>query len=268
MTTQAELADLIVQISGDLPRRAAAHPPATPPSLHVSQLAAMIDHTLLKPEAGEAQIRQLCAEAREHQFASVCVNPTWVELCRQELFESDVKVCTVIGFPLGATLTVVKAYEAEQAIRAGAQEVDMVLNIGRLKSDQLLAVFADIQAVVAVAQPRSAVVKVILETALLTEDEIVAGCVVAMQAGADFVKTSTGFSSGGATGGDVHLMRLVVGQELGVKAAGGIRTAGDALEMIAAGATRIGASAGVQILRELSSGEALTAPETAPKDEY
>jgi deoxyribose-phosphate aldolase len=254
MPTQHELADLIGQTHADLPRRMAAHQPPTPAALTPPQLAAFIDHTLLKPDASETQIRTLCGEARQYGFASVCVNPTWVPLCAELLPGSGVKVCTVIGFPLGATLAEVKAYEAEAAIRQGAQEVDMVLNIGRLKSSQFVEVYEEIAAVVAVAHRQSSLVKVIIETALLSEDEKVAACVLAQQAGADFVKTSTGFSGGGATTGDVQRMRLVVGPQMGVKASGGVRTAADAVAMVAAGATRIGASAGVQIVQEATAG--------------
>ncbi|HIC89020.1 MAG TPA: deoxyribose-phosphate aldolase [Anaerolineae bacterium] len=215
-----------------------------------SDLARLIDHTLLKPDATADQIRRLCAEAREFLFASVCVNPTWVSLCAQELAGTSVGVCTVVGFPLGATLTAVKAYETEQVIAAGASEVDMVINIGALKSGDGHAVEDDIAAVVNVAHTRSAIVKVIIETALLSDREKVKACSLAKAAGADFVKTSTGFGPGGATEADVALMRRVVGPEMGVKAAGGIRTAAQARAMIAAGATRIGASAGVKIVQE------------------
>jgi deoxyribose-phosphate aldolase len=271
MPTQHELVDLIGQTYDDLPRRLAAHRPVAPTELTADQLAALIDHTLLKPDAGETQIRTLCAEARQYGFASVCVNPTWVPLCAESLPGSGVKVCTVIGFPLGATLTEVKAYEAERAIRLGAQEVDMVINLGQLKGSRFVEVHEDIAAVVAVAHRQSARVKVILETALLTEDEKVAACVLAHHAGADFVKTSTGFGGGGATTTDVHRMRLVVGPQMGVKASGGVRTAADALAMVHAGATRIGASAGVQIVQEASAGAvslAAAAATVATKESY
>jgi len=213
----------------------------------------MIDHTLLKPEATEEQIRRLCAEAREYNFAAVCVNPTWVRLCAEELSDSPVKVCSVIGFPLGATTPEVKAYEAEQVIADGAQEVDMVINIGALKSKDYQLVERDIAAVVQVAHAHDAIVKVIIETGLLTEEEKIKACELAKAAGADYVKTSTGFGPGGATVDDVRLMRRVVGPEMGVKAAGGIRTAEVAREMIAAGATRLGASAGVKIVRQAAT---------------
>ncbi len=216
-------------------------------------LARYIDHTLLKPEATEAQIRRVCEEALEYHFASVCVNPTWVPLVRDMLAGSDVAVCTVVGFPLGATLPEVKAFETETSIRLGAREVDMVINVGRLKSGQDEYVRKDIEAVVSVAHEHGAIVKVIIEAALLTQEEKVRACTLAQAAGADFVKTSTGFGPGGATVEDVALMRRVVGDRMGVKAAGGIRTAEAALAMIRAGANRIGASAGVKIIEELKS---------------
>ena len=215
-----------------------------------SDLARYIDHTLLKPDATEEQIRKLCAEAREYHFASVCVNPTWVSLCRELLAGSDVVVCTVVGFPLGATLPEVKVFETERSIEDGAREIDMVLNIGRLKSKQYVYVEEDIAGVVQAAHARGATVKVIIEAALLTDEEKVEACVLAKAAGADYVKTSTGFGPGGATVEDVALMRKVVGRDMGVKAAGGIRSAETAKRMIEAGATRIGASAGVKIVRE------------------
>ncbi len=223
-------------------------------ALSAEQAARIIDHTLLKPEATEAQVRQLCAEAKQYRFASVCVHPTWVGVCRMELVESPVKVCTVAGFPLGATLPEVKAFETERAVQAGAHEVDMVINVGRLKSGDNQTVFQDIAAVVSAAHRFGAIAKVIIETALLTEEEKVAACALAQAAGADFVKTSTGFSGGGATVADIALMRRVVGPTMGVKAAGGIRTAADFCALVAAGATRIGASAGVKIVEELAAG--------------
>jgi len=211
----------------------------------------MIDHTLLKPTATEEQIRQLCAEARQYKFATVCVNPTWVALCADLLVDSQVDVCTVIGFPLGANLPELKAHEAAQCIAAGAAELDMVINIGALKSGNHELVAADIRGVVDEAHPLGAHVKVIIETAYLTDEEKVIACTLAKAAGADYVKTSTGFGPAGATAADIALMRRTVGPEMGVKAAGGIRTAADALAMLAAGATRIGASASIQILREV-----------------
>lgn len=214
-----------------------------------AEIAAMIDHTLLKPDATKDQIRQLCQEAKEYGFASVCINPAWVELAADLLRGTPVAVCTVIGFPLGATLTEVKAYESERAIAFGARELDMVINIGALKSREYAWVEEDIRSVVNVAHPRGAIVKVIIEAALLTDDEKVKACTLAKAARADYVKTSTGFGPGGATVEDVALMRRVVGPEVGVKAAGGIRTYEDAKAMVQAGATRIGASAGVKIVQ-------------------
>lgn len=216
-----------------------------------NDLAAMIDHTLLKPDATEEQIRQLCAEARQHSFASVCVNPTWVPLCADLLRGATPVVCTVIGFPLGATLPEVKIYETERVLSEGACEVDMVINIGALKSRRHSQVLRDIAGVVRAAHARGAIVKVIIETALLTDEEKVEACALSQAAGADFVKTSTGFASGGATVADIALMRRVIGSEIGVKASGGIRSADDATAMIQAGATRIGASAGVKILQQV-----------------
>jgi len=214
-----------------------------------TNLARMIDHTLLKPDATPDQIAQLCFEARKYQFASVCVNPTWVKLCAQLLEGSPVKVCTVIGFPLGATSSEVKAFEAENAIDRGATEIDMVINIGALKARELEFVAQDIRGVVNAAHSHNRIVKVILETTLLTDEEKTIACLLSKEAGADFVKTSTGFAGGGATVHDVALMRRVVGPEIGVKASGGVRTFEDAESMIKAGATRIGASAGVKILQ-------------------
>lgn len=218
--------------------------------LTAAELARMIDHTLLKPEATQAQIEQLCAEAIQHHFATVCVNPAYVPLAAQLLQGSDVAVCTVVGFPLGATLPAVKAYETIQTIAAGATEIDMVINIGALKSGQQAQVQQDIAAVVQSAHEHQAKVKVIIEAALLTDDEKRVACALSKAAGADYVKTSTGFGPGGATAADVALMRQAVGPEMGVKAAGGIRNLADARAMVAAGATRLGASAGVQIVHE------------------
>ncbi|HET7293023.1 MAG TPA: deoxyribose-phosphate aldolase [Vicinamibacteria bacterium] len=210
----------------------------------------MIDHTLLKPEATRSQIEALCAEAREHGFATVCVNPAWVRLCTELLRGGETRVCTVVGFPLGATLPEVKAYEAARTIEHGATEVDMVMNVGALKSGDYRVAQRDVAAVVEAGLRGGAIVKVILETALLTDDEKVRACVVAKSAGADFVKTSTGFGPGGATAADVALLRRVVGPEMGVKAAGGVRDLKSAQAMIEAGADRIGASVGVKIVQE------------------
>lgn len=211
-------------------------------------LARLIDHTLLKPDATEAQVRKLCEEARQFSFASVCVNPAWVPLCAKLLAGSPVKVCTVIGFPLGATTPTTKAVEARDAIANGAHEIDMVINVGALKSGNDELVRRDIEAVVQAAKGQ-ALVKVILETALLTREEKIKACLLAKQAGADFVKTSTGFGPGGATVEDIALMRETVGPEMGVKASGGIRDRATAEAMVAAGATRIGASASVAIAK-------------------
>ena len=226
-------------------------------------LAKMIDHTLLKPDATQDQIAQLCFEARKYGFASVCVNPTWVELCTQLLKGSPVKVCTVIGFPLGASAPEVKAFEAQTAIKQGATEIDMVINIGALKARDLELVARDVRGVVTAAHAEGAIVKVIIEAVLLTDEEKTIACLLAKEAGADFVKTSTGFASGGATVHDVALMRKTVGPEMGVKAAGGVRTFEDAENMIKAGATRIGASAGVKIIQGPSQAQAAP-PAAAP----
>lgn len=216
-----------------------------------AQVARLIDHTLLKPEASREQIVRLCDEARRYRFASVCVNPAYVALCAAQLEGvEDVAVCTVVGFPLGATLLEVKAFEAERAIANGAREVDMVMNVGALKSGDIDLLRRDIRAVVEAAHTGGAICKVILETALLTDPEKETACRVAREAGADFVKTSTGFGPGGATVADIALMRRVVGPEMGVKAAGGVRTYADVIAMVEAGATRIGASAGVRIVEE------------------
>ncbi len=212
--------------------------------------AGLIDHTLLKPEASETDIRKLCEEASQFGFASVCVNPVWVKKAAEFLNGSGVPVCTVIGFPLGATLSDVKAYEARRAIFNGAREVDMVINIGALKSGDVCAVEDDIRAVVEAAHENGVLCKVIIETALLTNDEKIRACVASKNAGADFVKTSTGFSKGGATVEDIALMRRTVGTSLGVKASGGVKGIDDARAMFEAGATRIGASVGVKIAQE------------------
>ncbi|HZW84011.1 MAG TPA: deoxyribose-phosphate aldolase [Candidatus Deferrimicrobium sp.] len=217
-----------------------------------SKLAATIDHTLLKPQAMEADIVELCREAKEYKFASVCVNPTHVNLASKLLTGTTVKVCTVIGFPLGANTTEVKAFEAKDAMAKGASELDMVINIGALKHKNYDLVLHDIQAVVAIAKTQPGIiVKVIIETALLTQEEKIKACQLAVEAGADFVKTSTGFSGGGATKEDIALMRQTVGPQIGVKASGGVRNLQDAQAMLEAGATRIGASAGIAIVKGL-----------------
>ncbi len=211
-------------------------------------LGRFIDHTLLKPEATREQIEQLCSEAKRYKFASVCINPCWISVCADLLRNTEVKVCTVVGFPFGATLTEVKASETETAIQHGAQEVDMVLNIGMLKSGNYDFVESDIRAVVNVAKKHRVLTKTILEACLLNDEEKVKACLLAKRAGADFVKTSTGFSKAGATVGDVALMRRVVGSAMGVKAAGGVRTREEAEAMIRSGASRVGASASVKIV--------------------
>ncbi len=221
--------------------------------------ASLIDHTLLKPEATEDDIRRLCMEAAEYRFASVCVNPTWVRAAACHLRGTGVPVCSVIGFPLGATLADVKAYEARRAISHGAREVDMVINIGALKSGDDCLVEYDIRQVVEAAHEFEVLCKVIIEAALLTDEEKVRACVAAKRARADFVKTSTGFAKGGAMVADVRLMRQTVGAEMGVKAAGGVRGLEEARLMIEAGATRIGASVGVKIAQEASGVKTVTA---------
>lgn len=210
-------------------------------------IARYIDHTLLKPDATRREIQTLCEEAKAHQFASVCVNPAWVSFAAQLLHHSNVGVCTVVGFPLGASTPETKAFETKNAIENGAQEVDMVLNIGAFKSGDNNLVRSDIEAVVAAAN--NATIKVIIETCLLTDEEKVKACQLAQEAGADFVKTSTGFSKGGATVEDVTLMKRAVGGQLGIKASGGIRSWEDANKMIEAGATRLGTSSGVKIIK-------------------
>ncbi len=221
-----------------------------------------IDHTLLKPEANESDIRRLCEEAAQYKFASVCVNPSWVRSAACNLRGTNVPVCTVVGFPLGATLGDVKAYEARRAIFDGAREVDMVINIGALKSDDDCAVESDIRQVVEASHEYDVLVKVIIEAALLTDDEKVRACLAAKRAGADFVKTSTGFAKHGATVADVALMRRTVGQGMGVKAAGGVKGIDDARAMLEAGATRIGASVGVKIAQEAAGAKPAAAATT------
>ncbi len=227
-------------------------PDAPSPSRHdpPADLAACIDHTLLRPDATAAEIDQLCVEAAEHHFAAVCVNPTWVARAAEALRGTGVAVASVVGFPFGAGTSEVKAAEASRAIHDGANEIDMVINIGALRSGMTDLVRDDIAAVSEACHAAGAVNKVIIETALLSDDEKVTACRLAAAAGADTVKTSTGYASGGATAGDVALMRATVGPGMGVKAAGGIRTAADVRAMLDAGATRIGTSAGVRIVAE------------------
>ncbi len=220
--------------------------------LMIENLAKYIDHTQLKPETTKDKITQIVNEAKEHEFASVCVNPYWVPYCYEELKDTSVKVCTVIGFPLGATSTEVKVAETKQAIKDGATEVDMVINVGALKSGDDAAVKSDMEQVVNAASGK-ALSKVIIETSLLSNDEKIRACKLAKASGADFVKTSTGFSGGGATVEDIRLMRETVGPDMGVKASGGVRDLATTKAMIEAGATRIGASAGVSILQGVKS---------------
>jgi deoxyribose-phosphate aldolase len=225
-----------------------------------SGVAGMIDHTLLKPDATSRDIEELCREAAQFLFASVCVNPAWVALAVQRLAGSPVKVCSVVGFPLGATTADVKGYEARRAIFDGAREIDMVINVGALKSGDLQTVERDIQAVTAPCRECGVLSKVIIEAALLSDDEKVTACTLAKAAGADYVKTSTGFGPGGATAADVALMRRVVGAEMGVKAAGGVRDLEGLKAMVAAGATRVGASAGVKIVQQARGEKPPAAP--------
>ena len=215
------------------------------------ELAKYIDHTILKPEAAAETVKKLCAEAREYGFASVCVNPSYTALVHGELAGSGVLTCCVVGFPLGACTPEAKAFEAANAVENGAEEVDMVINVGAVKSGDWALVERDIATVVNAAHPKAAV-KVILETCLLTDEEKVRACEISKAVGADFVKTSTGFSTGGATTADIALMRKTVGSELGVKASGGVRSYEDAITMIEAGASRIGASAGIAIVESVS----------------
>lgn len=236
---------LVAQTQAELAFRTAA-PVIDIESLNGETIARFIDHTLLKPEATQAMILQLCQEAKQFNFASVCVNPIWVPLCAEVLDDSDVLICTVVGFPLGANTTESKALEAEELVSLGAAEIDMVLNIGNLKDKDYSSVYDDVLQVVDAAD--DAVVKVIIETCLLNEEEKIAACVLCKEAGAHFVKTSTGFNRSGATIQDVELLRRVVGSEIGVKAAGGIRDYRTAVAMLKAGASRIGASASVAIV--------------------
>lgn len=217
--------------------------------MHANEIAKFIDHTALTAEKTEADILQLCDEALQHHFCSVCINSAYIPLAQQKLQGSDVKICTVVGFPLGANLTAVKAFEAQQAIAAGAQEVDMVINVGWIKSGKWEQVRSDIEAVLQACQ--GVTLKVILETCLLSKAEIVRACEICRELNVGFVKTSTGFNKGGATTEDIALMRQTVGDKLGVKASGGIRDTATALAMIEAGATRIGASAGIAIIHGL-----------------
>lgn len=228
-------------------------PVISPAALDWKTAARMIDHTILKPEATREQVEKLCREAAQYEFASVCVNANWVPLAAAILHGTPVKVCTVVGFPLGATLTSVKRFETEEALKLGAREIDMVMNVGAMRSGDRARVEADIRGVVESTHAGGGILKVILENVLLTREEKVVACEICVAAGAEFVKTSTGFASAGATAEDVALMRQTVGNRCGVKAAGGIRTAADLKKMVEAGANRIGASASVAILRELGA---------------
>ncbi len=245
MTTIPELLQLAKTYANELP-------PAPDPLTHPqgAEVARWIDHTILKPEATVHQVKQICQEALEHNFASVCINPVFVPLAAGLLQGSEVETCTVVGFPLGATLPTVKMAETLTVMSMGAAEIDMVINIGALKAEAYGQVLNDIEIVVAAAHNQRAIVKVIIETALLTRPEKIIACLLCKQAKADFVKTSTGFSTAGAAVEDVELMRRVVGVKMGVKAAGGVRNLSDAQAMISAGATRLGASAGVAIMQE------------------
>ncbi|HYH76308.1 MAG TPA: deoxyribose-phosphate aldolase [Arthrobacter sp.] len=227
--------------------------PAARPSTGTQQvpgnIASFIDHTLLKPEASEADILKVCSEAAEYRFKSVCVNPIWVKTVKTALKGSGVLTCSVVGFPLGATPTDVKTFEARGAVLDGADEIDMVINIAAARAGDKGALVEDITAVAEAVHASDAILKVIIETALLDDDQKVLACKAAVESGADFVKTSTGFNGGGATAEDIALMRRTVGPDLGVKAAGGVRSLADAQAMIAAGATRIGASSGIAIVK-------------------
>jgi deoxyribose-phosphate aldolase len=243
-------ANLASMLGEDFTRPAKPQGEYSPGEPHDSHsLARLIDHTLLKPDATPDAITRLCQEARQFEFATVCVNPIYVRMCAELLQGSPVKVCNVVGFPLGATLSEVKIFEAQTALHHGAAEIDMVINIGALKAKDYELVARDIRAVTLVCHSARSLIKVIIETSLLDDEEKVAACLLAKEAGADFVKTSTGFSIGGATVEDVALLRRVAGNEMGVKASGGIRTFQDAISMIKAGANRIGASAGVKIIQ-------------------
>ncbi len=246
--TPTEIRRLVEQYETQAPDQIL--PPGHPGS---APLASWIDHTLLKPEATPSQIEQLCADARQASFASVCVNPVYVKMAARLLEGSPVKACTVVGFPLGATITRAKVAETLACLEDGAQEIDMVLPIGLLKAGQFEPVLEDILAIVETSHAQGAIVKVIMETALLTRPEKTAACLLSVAAGADFVKTSTGFSTGGATLEDVEWMRRVVGPVTGVKAAGGVRSLADARAMLAVGATRLGTSSGMKLLQELGA---------------
>jgi len=255
MKTQERWSHQVAEKIRAIQSRSEALPSAPVNEIGAAELAKMIDHTLLKADATKDQIVALCQQAHEYGFASVCVNPSYVALCYDLLKKTDVEVCSVIGFPLGATLTEVKAYEAERAIAAGATEIDMVIHIGALKAQDYERVHRDIAAVAQVCHANDAILKVIIETALLTDEGKIAACYLAQEAAADFVKTSTGFGPGGAKVEDVSLMRRTIGPQMGLKAAGGIHSYQDAMAMIQAGATRIGASAGIKIVQQARAEE-------------
>ena len=233
-----------------------------------SEIARLIDHTFLKPEASREDIQRLCEEAVDHGFASVCVNPWNVSQAAELVRGTEVRVCAVVGFPLGATLSIVKAFEAGEALKSGAQEIDMVINLGALKSGQEALAEADVRGVVDACHRASALCKVILETALLTREEKIRGALLAKKAGADFVKTSTGFGPGGATAEDVRLIRETVGSGTGIKAAGGVRTLEEVRKMIDAGATRIGTSSGVKIIEELRGAKSASGESSGANGKY
>jgi deoxyribose-phosphate aldolase len=245
MTTLSEILQLAKAYENELPAM-----PELPAAPQGAEVARWIDHTILKPEATAQQVKKICEEALEYSFASVCINPSFVPLAAGLLSGSDVETCTVVGFPLGATMPTVKMAETLTVIAMGATEIDMVINIGALKAEAYGQVLNDIETIVQTAHHQRAIVKVIIETALLTQQEKIIACLLCKEAQADYVKTSTGFSTAGATVEDVELMRRVVGAKMGVKAAGGIRNLSDAQAMIAAGASRLGASAGVAIMKE------------------
>lgn len=233
-----------------------------------SQIARLIDHTLLKPEASREDIQRLCEEAIDYGFASVCVNPWNVSQAAELVRGSEVSVCAVVGFPLGATLPIVKEFEAGEAIKAGAKEIDMVINVGALKSGQEALAEADVRGVVDASHRAGALCKVILETAVLTREEKVRGALLAKKAGADFVKTSTGFGPGGATVEDVRLIRETIGSGTGIKAAGGVRTLEDLRKMVEAGATRIGSSSGVKIIEQFRGANPASADPSGADGKY
>jgi deoxyribose-phosphate aldolase len=257
-----DLHDLDSQIQAVVSRidLAALPDDIAPAALTPAQLARLIDHTVLKPETGEEQVRQLCAEALHYEFASVCVNPLWVPLCAELLAGSPVKACCVAGFPLGASLPAVTVFEVHEVAALGAREIDMVIPVGLVRDGNHRLVANTIADVADAAHEHNLPLKVILETGLLTDEQKIAACVICQLAGADFVKTATGFSGGGATVRDVALMRQVVGPAMGVKAAGGVRSAVDALRVVAAGANRIGTSSGVKIMQELAGSQVEGSP--------